>query len=443
VVADYVRMGLESNLALANQSLEAEKSLAARREARARFYPEVSLNARYTTNSGGREINIPTSQLLNPAYQTLNELLVDDHKSARFPPVGDNNIPFLRTHEQDTHLALRQPLYVPGLADSAAAARAGASATASGREALARELTRDITRAYLDTEKARSAAAIVDSSLVLLAENLRVNESLYGNGKITQDAVLRAKAEWLGARQHQLEAGNGVAQAARYLNFLLNRPLDAAVEAGSLPDVSVNALPVIGTAAQATRQALSARPELQQLAHAEAAAEAQLRAARGTRLPSLSLGVDVGTQGADYGFGSNYNFVSGSLLFNWTLFDGSARSAAISRARLNAQQLRNQREQGESRIALEVQQSLDLLRVSIESLATAGARAEAAHAAFRIASHKRDEGTISQVEFLDASNTLTSADLNLNWTRFDLLQRRADLTFASGADSDAPPGVSP
>jgi outer membrane protein TolC len=356
--------------------------------------------------------------------------------------VGDNNIPFLRAHEQDTHLALRQPLYAPGLADSVAAARAGASASALGREALARELKRDITRAYLDTEKARSAAAIVDSSLALLAENLRINESLYANGKITQDAVLRARAEWLGAQQRQLEAVNGVAQAARYLNFLLNRPLDATVEASRLGDASL--MPATSDSPeQVAGQALRARPELQQLSRAEEAAQAQLRAARASRLPSLSLGVDAGTQGADYGFGPNYNYVSGSLLFSWTVFDGSARSAAISRARLNARQLANQREQGVARIGLEVRQAEDMLRVSVESLATARARAEAAHAAFRIAARKRDEGTISQVEFLDASNTLTSADLNLNWTRYDLLQRRADLVFASAADLDAPPGVSP
>jgi outer membrane protein len=443
VVANYVSLGLAGNLALANQSLEADKSLATLREARARFFPELSLNARYTSNSGGRQIDFPVSQLLNPAYQTLNELLVANGQAARFPSVTDSSFPFLRTHEQDTHLALRQPLFAPGLADSVAAARAGASATAFGREALARELARDITRAYLDTEKARSAAAIVDSSLTLLAENLRVNESLYTNGKITQDAVLRARAEWLSARQRQLEAGNGVAQAGRYLNFLLNRPLDTVIESAALSDAISNTAAEPGLAADAGEQALRARPELQQLTLAETAARAQLRAAHSTRLPSLALGVDAGTQGADYGFGRNYNYISGSLLFNWTVFDGNARSAAISRARLNAQQLHNQREQGESRIELEVRQAQDLLRVSMESLATAGARAEAAHAALRIAARKRDEGSISQAEFLDASNTLTSADLNLNWTRFDLLQRRADLVYASGVDASPLPGVSP
>jgi outer membrane protein len=442
VISDYVRIGLASNLTLANQSLEADKALATLQSARARFFPEVSLSARYTSNSGGREIDFPLSQLLNPAYQTLNELLVAGGQAARFPPLSDSSFRLLRAHEQDTHLALRQPLYAPGLASSVAAARAGASAAALGREALRRQLKRDITRAYLDTEKARSATAIVDSNLALLAENLRVNESLYSNGKITQDAVLRARAEWLAVQQKKIEAQNGVTQAGSYLNFLLNRSLATTIEMAMLPALGASGAvvaaqglsPRTDSLSNVTARAQAKRPELQQLAQFARGAESQLRAARAQRLPSLALGIDSGIQGDNYGVGPRYNYTSGSLLLNWTLFDGAARSAAISRARLSAAQARNQRAQGEARVALEVQQAQDSLSVSEQSLATANARLEAANAALRIATHKRDAGSLSQVEFLDASNAATAAELNLSWTRYDLLQRRADYAFASGAD---------
>ena len=61
------------------------------------------------------------------------------------------------------------------------------------------------------------------------------------------------------------------------------------------------------------------------------------------------------------------------------------------------------------------------------------ARADAAHAAFRIASRKRDEGVINQVEFIDARSALTSAELNLNLTRFEVLARQAQLDYATAA----------
>jgi outer membrane protein len=75
-------------------------------------------------------------------------------------------------------------------------------------------------------------------------------------------------------------------------------------------------------------------------------------------------------------------------------------------------------------------------------LTTAAARADAARAAFRIASRKRDEGVINQVEFIDARSALTSAELNHNVTRFDVLARRAELEYATSAgDLPLDPGV--
>jgi len=93
-------------------------------------------------------------------------------------------------------------------------------------------------------------------------------------------------------------------------------------------------------------------------------------------------------------------------------------------------------------IRLEVQQALDNLRTARDSLATAEARADAARAAFRIASRKRDEGVINQVEFIDARSTLTGAELNHNVTRFNVLARRAELEYATSAgDIPLDPGV--
>ena len=97
------------------------------------------------------------------------------------------------------------------------------------------------------------------------------------------------------------------------------------------------------------------------------------------------------------------------------------------------QRARTQRDELAQQVQLEVQQALDRLSTTIDSLRTAQARAEAAQAGFRIASRKRDEGAISQVEFIDARNALTSAELNLNLTRFQLLGRQAELDYATAA----------
>ena len=75
VIDSYVREGLRSNLALRAGTLEVERSLAALEAARARFFPRFSVEARYIRAEGGRVIDFPAGDLLNPIYTTLNELL--------------------------------------------------------------------------------------------------------------------------------------------------------------------------------------------------------------------------------------------------------------------------------------------------------------------------------------------------------------------------------
>lgn len=445
VIEDYVRLGSESSLTLENQRLQAEQSEMALRTAQARLRPEVSINSRYTVNSGGREITVPIDELLNPAYQTLNQLLVSMGQPARFSMLTPTGLPLLRTREQDTHLSLRQPLYAPGLLEGIEASRAGAEAAQLGSVAALRAHRRDITRAYLLTQKARAAARIVSGSVDILQENLRINESLYANGKVTHDAVLRARAELLSATQQRIEADQGRDQAQRALNQLLNRPLESPVEdADPGDDATLLALLTseIDSATVVVERARRARPELQQMQRATESAQAQLRAAQSRRGPTLALGIDTGVQGETFGTGPRYNYLSGSLLLEWTVFDGGARSASIASARLAARQTDNLRQLMEQKIEMEAHTALDAALTARELLAAASARAAAADAAFRIASRKRDEGAATQIEFLDARNALTSAELNLAWTRLDLIERRAELQFATGSGTD-PLGATP
>jgi outer membrane protein len=275
--------------------------------------------------------------------------------------------------------------------------------------------------------------------VTLLNENLRVNDSLHRNGKITQDQVLRARAELLAVTQQSREAQNGARQAQSYLNFLLNRPLDTPLEDA---DVTADVSATTRALTELRAAALENRPEIAQMRHAARASEAQVRAARADRWPTLSLGADGGIQGEEYQFGRGSNFATVSLLLNWTFFDGGARRAAVRQAHAAARRTQTDLESLTQLVQLEVQQSLDRLNTSADSLATAEARAEAARAAFRIASRKRDEGAISQVEFIDARSSLTGAELNLNVTRFELLARQAELDYATAAGT-LPLEVSP
>lgn len=430
VIDRYVLESLQSNLALRSESLEVERNLASLDAARARFLPEVALGARYSRAEGGRQIDVPLGTLLNPVYSSLNQLLAAQGQPAQFPTITDQTIQFVREREQDTRVSLRQPLYAPAIPAAIRAQRALLESSEFGRVALARRLKRDVTVAYLDWLNATKSVEIVQASLSLLEENLRVNESLFRNGKVTQDQVLRARAELLAVVQQLREARNGQAQARSYLNFLRNRSLDEELVTAAIEGEVARTVSDLDSLRAA---ALQSRPELGQLDRAVQAAESRVQLARADLKPTLSLGVDAGIQGEEYEFGRGRNFGMISVLLNWQFFDGGANRAEARSARAAARQAAARRDEVALQIQLEVQQALDRLDTTSDSLATARARAEAARAAFRIASRKRDEGVINQVEFIDARSALTSAELNLNVTLFDLLARQAELDYATAA----------
>ena len=333
---------------------------------------------------------------------------------------------------------LRQPLYAPTISAAVRAQRALLDASNFRRMAIARTLRRDITIAYVDWLKARSSTDIVAASEALLRENLRVNQSLFDNGKITEDQVLRAHAELLQVEQQKREIENLATQAQSYFNFLLNRELLTPIDLrrAQRPGRRDTALEQLWT------DALHRRPEVGQVEQLASASTEQVNVSRKQRWPMLSLGVDAGTQGEDYRFGDGYNFGTASLIFTWKLFDGGGDAARVRQAQATQRQLVLRQEEIAQQIRLEVQQAFDRLQTARDSLSTAAARSEAARAAFRIASRKRDEGVINQVEFIDARSALTSAELNQNLTQFNVLARRAELEYAtSSGELPLDPGI--
>ena len=170
VVERYVVEALHSNLALQGETLEVDKATQALAAARARFFPEVSLLARYSRADGGRDFSIPVGTALNPVFATLNELLIAQGQPPRFAPTDDITVPFLRREEQDTRVVVRQPLYAPAIPAAVRAQRALLDASSFNRMAVARALRRDVTIGYLDWLKARSAVDIVSASQALLRD---------------------------------------------------------------------------------------------------------------------------------------------------------------------------------------------------------------------------------------------------------------------------------
>jgi len=414
----YIREALAHNASLGAQDASVAARLQALREARAQRLPQLDLKARYSLATGGRTIDFPSGDLLNPVYGTLNQLT----GTQQFPAIDNQSIKLLREKEQDTRLSLTAPLFAPQL-DAAIDARSALyESETAAREALARTLVRDVKQAAYALAQARAGIEILEASERTLAENVRVSQALVDAGKATRDRRLRAEAERLGVVQRLDAARAQAQQARRYLNFLRGQALDAAVES-TAGDFSV-------TDPGGSRRP---RPELRQVEHAVTAAEAQRRAARADRWPTLALGADYGVEGEDYQFDREHDFSIASLVLNWSVFDFGLRRARQSQAEAETANLRARHEDLQQKLALAEQAAREDLAVALRAVDSADARRSAADESFRISARKRDEGQLSQIEFLDAERALTDARLNQIIARQAALSRAAELEYATAA----------
>jgi outer membrane protein len=448
-VGGLVSDALEANLELDAAGGGVAQRLAALDQARALYLPSLDFSARYTAANGGRTIDFPVGDLLNPVYATLNQITGSSH----FPPVQNQEINFQRTREQDTSVSLTQSLYDPRISAGRIAAQSQYEAASAARVALAGRIERDMREAYYRWLQARAQIGIFDATLELATENRRVNESLFRNGKITRDLVFRAEADQLEVQQSQLGAQNAERLAHSYVNLIRNAPFDRALPGVVVDDPDIDRLrnDLAAHAAQPTLSlaplqdtAVQQRYELRQLDAISAAAAAGERLARAAFKPRLAFAFDVGTQGESYAFTQEDRYLLASVVLKFNFFAGGGDEAGIASARAVERQARANRSLQEQQIRFQVQQALQDLEFTEASLGTAAKRVEAAAGAFRIASRKRDLGQINQAEFIDSRRAMTDAQLNLNVVRFAALGSLAELEYALGADSHhVPPEVQP
>ena len=422
----------------ANQGLLAERAVVARRfaeldRARARYLPSLDFQARYTRADGGRTIEFPLGDLLNPVYAALDAQLVAQGRPPQFPRVANQEFNFVRSRDQETTLSLIQPLYDARLGAGRDAADAELLASQAATRAYEQRLARDMKQAYFQWLRARAGVVVVSETRDLAAENLRINDSLFRAGKVTEDRVFRARADLLEVEQQLLSLNNAAGQLQAYVNTLRSQPgTNALPEAiPTAEDLALAEKRELGTGTL-QEAALGARAELQQLDAAMAGARASGRAARAAFKPQVGLQVTSGIQGTSYGFSADERFVLASVVVRFNLFSGGADRAALAASSARLDEARARREETAFLVRMEVQQAVEDYLVQRAALRTAEERVAAAQGAFRIVARKRDLGSANQAEFIDARRTLTDARLNIDNTRLAALAALTQLDYALG-----------
>ncbi|WP_439487226.1 TolC family protein [Algoriphagus sp.] len=418
ILKEYIQLGIENNLVLKEKNISTKHSILALKDAKSYFLPAIDFGASYNLATGGRTIDFPVGDLLNNVYSTLNELT----QSRQFPQLENVSENFLPNNFYDARIRVSMPLINPDLSYQKDIREKQVQVSEYDLAIYKATLIQDIKLAYFDYCTAHTAIDVIKSSKELVAQNLRDTQSLLTSGSGLPASVLRAESEVENINALMIEAQNRQKNAGYYLNFLLNRPLETELvfEEQTLDWKVIRSL--------TQEELLSSRPELLQLATLYSIQEIQLKSSQNFWIPRLNTFADLGSQAFNFEFSSqNTAYLFFGLNLSIPIFQGNRNRIQIQRSQLGLENIAIQQNLTENKLILDLKLAKNQLRTSEATYRSAEKKTESSGTYLRLVNRGFKEGTNSLIEFIDARNQYTQAELQKTITAYALLKAQATL----------------
>ncbi len=422
ILDSYIETGLQSNISLKQQQLDYEQSIQALKKARSYYWPEISLNARYTRADGGRVIDLPVGDMLNPVYSTLNYLT----GTSAFPQIENQQIAFLRKREQETKVRLVQPVFNGEIYYNTKIKSKLTHYYRFGKDAYARELVSSIKVAYFSYLKALNLISLLENNKRILEENLRVNRKLFENEKVTYDRVLKAQTVISEIEEKQAAATEKIQRARAGFNFLLNRNLEAEIKI----DNQYDSIEPIATQIKAGEEKIL-REEIKQAKSAVEARRFNEKLEKSDYWPELSLVLDYGFQGREYEFNHNQDFYIASVVLQWPIFQGFRRKNEIQEAKIQHKQSQLVLEKVKKQIQIEASNAYYALNAAYKKYLATSKKLNSTQKTWEMMDKKYRQGIINQLEHMDALENYRNAQEEEAIARYDFFIKKAQLEKAA------------
>lgn len=426
VLESYIQTGINSNLTLKQQDADLRKAQESIRQAKALFLPRLTFDANYTVAAGGRKIDFPIGDLLNPVYGTLNQIT----QSNQFPTLENQQIQFLPHNFHETKLSFSYPLYNSDLRYNREIQQQLFQSKAAQKAAYEHELRYQITEVYLQYLQALEGEKIWLNTKTVLQELRRFNESLVKNNVATKDVTASADYELSKADLEIIKLRKLQSDAKAYLNFVINRDLSSEVQADTA--LLHTTVPVYDPQNLIT-QSLEKRQEFAALRAGMQAAETDIRRNdANSKIPDFYVGGSLGFQGFGYKFNKEQAYGLAQVGLSYDLFDGGQRKSKTQEARLESEKIHAQYQLVQQQVSLQVVTAWNDLESARNAFQTSQTGQRAAEESFRIIQNKYRASQVLLIEYLEAQNRVTSARLQsvLAWT--DVLVKDAALRRAAG-----------
>jgi outer membrane protein len=425
VLDQYIHQGLESNLALRQQQMEIEKTIKAIEIAKTHFFPQVNFAPTYSVAFGGRKIDIPIGDLLNPVYSTLNALT----GTSFFPQVENTSEQMAPMNFHDTKLEIKVPLFNSDIKYNVQLQRQLLLTEEAKKKYLQLELKANIESAYFQYLQALEAIRIFDHAENLAKENVQLNQKLLEHEEVLKDALLTAEYELSKVQIQKKEAEKNAKVAKAYFNFLLNRNLEENIEADT---AFFTQPPLLKPISFFQENALINRPEFEQLQTGLAAQQTLVSMnEKNALLPTLSLGINTGFQGFGYTF-RNQAYMVGQVGMTWNLYHAGQKKLKTQQSRIGALQWNSKLEEAKKQIEMQIYKAYQDAVQSQEALESKTFDLNRTKSVHDLVQSRYKNGTALAIEITKAQNDLTTAQLSYTLEKLSTWIKYSELKKASG-----------
>lgn len=430
ILDNYIQIALKSNLALQQKEYSYQKSLEALKESKRMFLPRVSFNASYTVAEGGRILEIPFGDMLNPIYNNLNQINQTlNPTTQQYPQIENMEIPLIRSTEQETYLQAGMPIFNAAIIQNHKIKQGFATVENINVEIYKRELVKEVKEAYIQYLQAEQIYKLYSNTLDIVKLNLKNRESLFANDKITVDEVYAAKAQITQVERDLAEADKNRVIASSWFNFLLNRDFDSEIDKVQL------SVPVISAynLEDMTNKSLANREELTQMDAYIEIYENNVKLEKGAALPEVSLFGQYGFQEEDYTFDNESDLAVAGVSLKWDLFTSGQRKSKIQQAKIDQQIIQSQKSELERQLQLEVVNTYYSIQVATKSIDLAEQELYNFRKTYLLVEKKYKQGRVNYLEYSNALNNQLNAEIKLVLAQHDYQLEQINLERLTSA----------
>lgn len=309
-----------------------------------------------------------------------------------------------------------------------------------GEAQTLQQLIADVKNAYYNVLRAQGNVDATQASIAAAEENLRIARAQFDAGVVARFDVTRAEVDVANLQQSLIQAESNVQIALGALNRVLgidvNRPFRVEEQAVSVTPVTIDI-------EASTRQALGARPEVQQAVTGVRLAEQTVRFTRTEDDPSLALFAATDWTSTTSVISPNNTTYTFGASVTWPLWDGGTTRARVAQAGNDVEIARRNLEQAGLAVGLDVRTAATNVMESSRRVQVAQVNVALAEESVRLARIRYQEGVSPFVEVTNAEAALTQARTNFVSARYDYLNAVAQLQRAMASQPEYAEIVTP